>query len=69
MANKLNNVTNIERVSALIEEQALTKEELMDYLRQVVEIRVFENNISNLLGRAVLKLSPSERSARCVMMT
>jgi pyruvate/2-oxoglutarate/acetoin dehydrogenase E1 component/TPP-dependent pyruvate/acetoin dehydrogenase alpha subunit len=55
MANKKNNITNIERVSALIEEQALTKEELMDYLRQVVEIRVFENNISNLLGRAVLK--------------
>ncbi len=48
-------VTNVERVSALIEEQALTKEQLMDYLRQVVEIRVFENNISNLLGRAVLK--------------
>ena len=55
MAKNKNNITNIERVSALIEEQALTKEELMDYLRQVVEIRVFENNISNLLGRAVLK--------------
>ena len=55
MANKNTSITNVERVSALIEEQALTKEELMDYLRQVVEIRVFENNISNLLGRAVLK--------------
>ncbi len=55
MANKNTSITNVERVSALIEEQALTKEELLDYLRQVVEIRVFENNISNLLGRAVLK--------------
>ena len=55
MAKKKKSQTNMERVSALIEEQALTKEELMDYLRQVVEIRVFENNISNLLGRAVLK--------------
>ena len=55
MAKKEKNITNVERVSALIEEQALSKEELLDYLRQVVEIRVFENNISNLLGRAVLK--------------
>jgi pyruvate/2-oxoglutarate/acetoin dehydrogenase E1 component/TPP-dependent pyruvate/acetoin dehydrogenase alpha subunit len=52
---KKKDISNIERVSALIEEQALSKEELMDYLRQVVEIRIFENNISNLLGRAVLK--------------
>jgi len=45
----------IERTSALIEEQALTKEQLVTYLRQVIEIRAFENNISNLLGRDVLK--------------
>ncbi len=44
-----------ETVSATIEEQALTKEELMDYLRQVMEIRAFENNIATLLGKAVLK--------------
>jgi 2-oxoisovalerate dehydrogenase E1 component len=44
-----------EKVSAMIEEQALTKEELMDYLRQVMEIRAFENNIATLLGKAVLK--------------
>ena len=44
-----------EKVSAMIEEQALTKEELMTYLRQVMEIRAFENNISILLGKAVLK--------------
>jgi 2-oxoisovalerate dehydrogenase E1 component len=48
-------ISELERVSALIEEQALTKEQLMEYLRQIVEIRAFENNISNLLGRAVLK--------------
>jgi len=47
--------TMIERVSAIIEEQALTKEQLMGYLRQTMEIRALENNISNLLGRAVLK--------------
>jgi pyruvate/2-oxoglutarate/acetoin dehydrogenase E1 component/TPP-dependent pyruvate/acetoin dehydrogenase alpha subunit len=47
--------TTIERVSAMIEEQALTKEQLMGYLRQTMEIRALENNISNLLGRAVLK--------------
>jgi len=52
---KKKKVSTIERVSALIEEQALTKEDLMGYLRQTMEIRVFENNISNLLGRAVLK--------------
>jgi len=52
---KKKTVSTIERVSALIEEQALSKEELMGYLRQTVEIRAFENNISNLLGRAVLK--------------
>jgi 2-oxoisovalerate dehydrogenase E1 component len=42
-------------VSAMIEEQALTKEELMNYLRQVMELRAFENNIATLLGKAVLK--------------
>jgi len=52
---KKSNTTTIERVSAMIEEQALTKEQLMDYLRQTMEIRALENNISNLLSRAVLK--------------
>lgn len=44
-----------EQISALIEEQALTKDQLMNYLRQVMEIRALENNISMLLGKAVLK--------------
>jgi pyruvate/2-oxoglutarate/acetoin dehydrogenase E1 component/TPP-dependent pyruvate/acetoin dehydrogenase alpha subunit len=44
-----------ERVSAMMEEQALTKEELIGYLRQVMEIRALENNIATLLGKAVLK--------------
>ena len=44
-----------ERVSALIEEQELTKEELLTCLRQMEEIRAFEDNIADLLGRAVLK--------------
>jgi pyruvate/2-oxoglutarate/acetoin dehydrogenase E1 component/TPP-dependent pyruvate/acetoin dehydrogenase alpha subunit len=44
-----------EKVSAMIEEQALTREELMTCLRQIMEIRAFENNIAELLGKAVLK--------------
>jgi 2-oxoisovalerate dehydrogenase E1 component len=44
-----------EEVSALIEEQALTREDLMDSLRQIMEIRALENNISKLLAKAVLK--------------
>ena len=45
----------LEKVSAMVEEQSLTKQQLLTYLRQVMEIRAFENNISDLLGRAVLK--------------
>jgi len=45
----------IERTSAIIEEQALTREQLLAYLRQVMEIRAFENNISTLLGKDLLK--------------
>ena len=48
------NIRTIEEVSAILEEQELTKEELMTYLRQVMEIRTFEDNIANLLGRALL---------------
>ena len=35
-----------EQVSALIEEQALTREDLLDSLRQIMEIRALEDNIS-----------------------
>jgi pyruvate/2-oxoglutarate/acetoin dehydrogenase E1 component/TPP-dependent pyruvate/acetoin dehydrogenase alpha subunit len=42
-------------LSALIEEQALTREELLANLRQMMEIRALENNIADLLGKAVLK--------------
>ena len=48
-------VSLAEKVSAMIEEQALTREELLAYLRQMMEIRAFENNIAELLGKAVLK--------------
>ncbi len=44
-----------EKISALIEEQALTREELIAMLRQMMEIRALENNIAELLGKAVLK--------------
>ena len=49
------NIRTIEQVSALIEEQSLTKEQLVTYLRQMMEIRALENNIANLLSKAVLK--------------
>lgn len=52
---RTDNISLMERVSALIEEQSLTKEELMGFLRQEMEIRALENNIANLLGKAVLK--------------
>lgn len=48
-------ITTLERFTALIEEQSLTKEQLLTYLRQMMEIRALENNIANLLGKAVLK--------------
>jgi pyruvate/2-oxoglutarate/acetoin dehydrogenase E1 component/TPP-dependent pyruvate/acetoin dehydrogenase alpha subunit len=48
-------VRTLEELSALIEEQELTKEELVKYLRQMMEIRAFEDNIAELLGRAVLR--------------
>jgi pyruvate/2-oxoglutarate/acetoin dehydrogenase E1 component/TPP-dependent pyruvate/acetoin dehydrogenase alpha subunit len=48
-------IHTIEEVTALIEEQSLTKEQLMTYLRQMMEIRALENNIAGLLGTAVLK--------------
>lgn len=48
-------ISLLEKVSALIEEQALTKEEMMGYLRQIMEIRALENNIADLLSKAVLK--------------
>ncbi|MGA2488636.1 MAG: thiamine pyrophosphate-dependent enzyme, partial [Anaerolineales bacterium] len=47
--------SHLETVSAMIEEQGLTKEQLVGYLRQVMEIRALENNIANLLSKAVLK--------------
>jgi TPP-dependent pyruvate/acetoin dehydrogenase alpha subunit len=43
-------ITSLEHVSALVEEQALTKKDLLTYLRQVMEIRAFEDNISDLSG-------------------
>lgn len=49
------NARSIERISALIEEQALSKEQLKNYLRQMMEIRAFENNVNTLLGKAVIK--------------
>ncbi len=38
-----------------IEEQELSKEEVLGYLRQMMEIRALENQIAEFLGKAVLK--------------
>src|SRR5512136_2684281 len=53
--SKKSQPSRLELVSALIEEQGLTREELIAYLRQVMEIRKLENTIANLLSKAVLK--------------
>jgi pyruvate dehydrogenase E1 component alpha subunit len=50
-----NSLNRVETVSALIEEQSLTKEQLLTYLRQLMEIRAFENNVNTLLGKGVIK--------------
>ena len=48
-------VRTLEQVSALVEEQELTKEELMGMLRQMMEIRALEDNIADLLNKAALR--------------
>ena len=48
-------IRKIEQITALIEEQSLTKEVLENYLRQMMEIRALENQISSLLSKAVLQ--------------
>jgi len=48
-------IRTIEHVSAMIEDQELTKEQLMTMLRQIMEIRALEDNIADLLGKALLK--------------
>ncbi len=44
-----------EKTSAMIEEQQLTRDEVLGYLRQMMEIRALENQIAEFLGKAVLK--------------
>ncbi len=44
-----------EKLSAMMEEQALSKADLLTYLRQMMEIRALENQIAELLGKAELK--------------
>jgi 2-oxoisovalerate dehydrogenase E1 component len=44
-----------EKVSAMIEEQELTRDDVLGYLRQMMEIRALENQIAEFLGKAVLK--------------
>ncbi|HEY3343056.1 MAG TPA: pyruvate dehydrogenase complex E1 component subunit beta [Anaerolineae bacterium] len=44
-----------EKLSAMIEEQELSREDVLGYLRQMMEIRALENQIAEFLGKAVLK--------------
>jgi 2-oxoisovalerate dehydrogenase E1 component len=53
--SKKSQPSRLEIVSALIEEQGLSREDLIAYLRQVMEIRTLESTIANLLSKAVLK--------------
>jgi pyruvate/2-oxoglutarate/acetoin dehydrogenase E1 component/TPP-dependent pyruvate/acetoin dehydrogenase alpha subunit len=52
---QMRKMADSQQISAMIEEQALTREELLAMLRQIMEIRALENNIADLLGKAVLK--------------
>jgi TPP-dependent pyruvate/acetoin dehydrogenase alpha subunit len=45
----------IEHITAQIEEQAIPREELLTELRQMMEIRALENQISTLLGKGILR--------------
>ena len=55
--------SRLEIVSAMIEEQGLTKEQLVGYLRQVMEIRALENNIAEFAqqGSAQRRFAPVRR--------
>ncbi|MGQ9814947.1 MAG: hypothetical protein ACUVR3_07340, partial [Candidatus Roseilinea sp.] len=55
MAVSEHQMTLAEKVSAMIEEQELTRDEVLGYLRQMMEIRALENQIADFLGKAVLK--------------
>jgi TPP-dependent pyruvate/acetoin dehydrogenase alpha subunit len=48
-------VRTMKQVSAIIEEQELSKEDLLRMLRQILEIHALEDNIANLHNNAVLK--------------
>jgi 2-oxoisovalerate dehydrogenase E1 component len=52
---KNNTKSMIAHFSALIEEQSLTREQLLCFMRQMLEIRALENNINTLLGKAIIK--------------
>lgn len=45
----------IEEITARMEEQGITREELLEYYRQMLEIRLLEDHIANLLGKGVLR--------------
>jgi 2-oxoisovalerate dehydrogenase E1 component len=48
-------VTDTRPTSVLLEEQELSREELLTYLRQMLEIRYFEEKVFDLLGRDIIR--------------
>lgn len=48
-------VRTIEQVSASVEEQQLSEDELMPMLRQMLETRALEDNIAGLLSKTMRK--------------
>ncbi len=49
------NRNSVEQITALIEEQELTREQVLTGMRQMMEIRALENHIGRLLGTGSLK--------------
>ncbi len=45
----------IEEITAKMEEQGITRQELLDCYRQMIEIRQLEDHIADLLGKGVLR--------------
>jgi TPP-dependent pyruvate/acetoin dehydrogenase alpha subunit len=64
LANKIKEISKLilkeeirtrKQVSAIIEEQELSKDDLLTMFRQILEIHALEDNITNLLSKAVLQ--------------
>jgi TPP-dependent pyruvate/acetoin dehydrogenase alpha subunit len=66
----VSDVRQIEQISAILEEQELTKEDLLTMIRQIIEIRAFENNIASKDPRSKLRgfQELSSHSSSCMYL-